>query len=657
MGEPLRALDGARAVLVRALKYGRGSRVDAEAVGHELVDDIVSALLLGHVGALAPAAVNDVKSGMRTLDGLRAVAQAWWVWRDAGPPYGLQVPAEVLREVALAADAWVRAFDGTPADVLLAYHEARLSLDRDARKDKGAFYTPSPVADELVASALSLVTRRPGKPPRILDPACGTGVFLVAAFRRLASAQIDQPMEGSLARRLALAGATLHGVDLDARAVDLARRAVILTVLDDPRVQEELALALAFPSTLAIARAVGGILHGDSLLGEDASLALHGDAVPLVKWSQSFSSAFATGGFDLVIGNPPFASFGGREGHALDPDLKAYLEAHHGTFRWPSLHGWFVAAAVRLWARDTVAFVLPEQVFHLEGYADLRRLVGEHFVVREAKTLDADTFGEAVAPSATVTLKRSDDARPESERARPWLVPSRPFGLEHLIARGSSLRGWFVDCGIRTTDRGSQVRRIGAASAEDSGNWVPVLEGKDIGLWRTSPPRVEVRLGEGVYSGAEKRYDSFAYVIRQTAAYPICAKKSGARYFRNSLLGVTTPDGASCDVRFVVAFLNARLGRYLYAVLVQESAQRVFPQVKLGALAKLPIRFPEGVEERALHDRIVVLADARFGSVSGSNEALAIEADIDVLMEQLHEIDDELREEMASRLRVLPPPP
>lgn len=651
MQDLVRALEGARGALARSLERDPQGRAKASARAYDTVDEVVSALLLGHEGVLGRGLLEDLRSGDRTLEALHVVAQTWWTWR--APASTVPMAVEPLHEVVAAADAWVEAFDGTPAEVLLACHELRLAGDREARRQAGAFYTPAPVAEALVEEALRTVTRKPGKPPRFLDPACGTGVFLVAAFRRLADAQIDQPMEGSFARRLALAAATIHGVDCDARAVDLARRALLLTVLDDPRVHEELALALAFPSSAAIVRAVGGIVHGDSLLVEGATpLAqeLLASGAPPVHWSKTFSSAIAAGGFDVVVGNPPFASYAGREGKPIAPELRAHLEAHHGDFRWPSLHGWFLATAARFWGRDTLALVMPEQVCHLAGYTDLRTHVGERFELRRAVRLHDETFGDAVAPSATLVFKRRAAAAANAEG--PWLSPERPRALDRLIDRGSSLRGWFLDCGIRTTDRTTQVRRMGEGQA--GGEWVPVLEGKDIGLWRTQAPRVEVRVGEGVHVAPRSRYDRVSFVIRQTAAYPVCARKVGAEYFRNSLLGLAAPEDARCDARYVVAFLNSRLGRYLYVVLVQEAAQRVFPQVKLAALARLPVRMPEGPAEQALHDRIVTLAERRLSPRLESAHALEIEAEIDTAIEDLHGVDDELRAAMVERLASVP---
>ena len=658
-------LEGARAQLVRSVRQPNKTADAVDAEGHDLVDGLVAALLMCRIGALSAATEKDLLSGERTLEALRVVSKFWWVWRGVDETIGWKFADEAVGSVALAAASWIDSFDGSAAEVLFACHEGRLAGNEGDRKNKGAFYTPMPVALALVKAGLDATDASHGRPPRILDPACGAGVFLVAAFRTLAGEVLESPVDGSLARRLALAKASLHGIDLDARAVDVAKRAVIISIIDDPAVQEELALALTFPETSALAQAVSGIHVGDSLLGADAPPEARLPGVPVVDWPTVFTSAMAAGGFDLVVGNPPFASFAGREARSIDPVVRAYLTTRHHSLRWPALHSWFVASAVRSLSRDVVAFVLPEQVFHLDGYADLRALAAERFTVVQARRLDEKTFADAATPSGTIVLKRFAETvmgaltAPDHKPPLPalWLAPERPPSVDRMIARGGSLRAWLSDVGIRTTNRKEQVRVIAPSPVDDQKEWVPALEGKDIGAWRTNAPRIEVCLGGGAIVRPKSRYEVVSYVIRQTAAYPICAQRVGVVYFRNSLLALTAPEGAPCDVRYVAAVLNSRLGRYLYAVLVQESAQRVFPQVKVGALARIPIRFPEGEDEWALHQQIVGLVDARLLKKAGSKAARSLDAALDAAVETLHGVDEALRPIIVERLRGLPPPP
>jgi hypothetical protein len=116
-----------------------------------------------------------------------------------------------------------------------------------ARKQTGTFYTPQPLADFVVRRTLAPLTE--GAPAdailalRVLDPAMGSGAFLVAACRFLAQAYEDALVdEGRLAPadidddtradvRRAIAERCLYGVDRNPTAVQVARLSLWLTAL------------------------------------------------------------------------------------------------------------------------------------------------------------------------------------------------------------------------------------------------------------------------------------------------------------------------------------------------------------------------------------------------------------------------------------------
>ena len=175
---------------------------------------------------------------------------------------------------------------GAVYETLLDYEprieRGALSLQRGSavRKATGTFYTPQPIADYLVRSTLGPLVR--DAPPdrilqlRIVDPAMGSGAFLVSACRYLAGAyeralvraggchpaDIDDAERATI-RRL-VAERCLYGVDLNPMAVQLAR----------------LSLWLA---TLAADRPLSFLDHrlqtGDSLLGTWLSHLRHPPAV------------------------------------------------------------------------------------------------------------------------------------------------------------------------------------------------------------------------------------------------------------------------------------------------------------------------------------------------------------------------------------------
>jgi SAM-dependent methyltransferase len=161
-----------------------------------------------------------------------------------GTSWGPRGPEQV--RVALA--PW-RA-DGAQQQ-LGAVHESLLA----GRKEAGAFYTPPFLVEHLLDETL-VPLLSPGCRVRVLDPACGTGAFLVPAARRIAE-ETGLP--------LAEAISCVHGIDLDPVAVEIAR---FLLWLEEPSV----------PRSVLDAH----LLVGDGLeLDADAS-------------------------YDAVVGNPPF---------------------------------------------------------------------------------------------------------------------------------------------------------------------------------------------------------------------------------------------------------------------------------------------------------------------------------------------------------------
>ena len=203
---------------------------------------------------------------------------------DAGKRAGA-VAERTEHKLTGRADAALRQA-GTVEDVVAAL-EGRIDRDAtpdvvpaqtpvlqptDERRRSGSHYTPSTLTGPIVADALRPLFSRPGPPPapdrildlKILDPAMGSGAFLVEACRQLAGKLVDAwhahggppaipPDEDELlhARRL-VARHCLYGVDKNAMAVDLARLSLWL---------------VTFAKDHEFTFVDHALLHGDALTG------------------------------------------------------------------------------------------------------------------------------------------------------------------------------------------------------------------------------------------------------------------------------------------------------------------------------------------------------------------------------------------------------
>ena len=145
------------------------------------------------------------------------------------------------------------------------------------------------------------ICHRIDSPPsawRMLDPSCGDGSFVLAVLAELAATDHD---------RLSLIRDCVFGVDVDPIAIESLKKRVSEWVSSDDDRTDELNRVLDT-----------NFLCGDALLGEDwlafneDSLNQHGRLAnvasfpPAIQWASAFPSVAQEGGFDLVIGNPPY---------------------------------------------------------------------------------------------------------------------------------------------------------------------------------------------------------------------------------------------------------------------------------------------------------------------------------------------------------------
>lgn len=185
-------------------------------------------------------------------------------------------------------------------EALLSLHpsvdaQGRFRLEEgrgSARKSSGSYYTPAEVVDRMLdltlMPTLREAARRGGErgilSVRICDPSCGTGNFVIAAARRMG-------------RFLAMARTALRppGPGLISKATRDVLRACIFAVDVDP---------LAVEACRALLGAEGN--NNAAVLRALQQNITCGDALSL-DWQQRFPGVFGLqGGFDVVVGNPPF---------------------------------------------------------------------------------------------------------------------------------------------------------------------------------------------------------------------------------------------------------------------------------------------------------------------------------------------------------------
>lgn len=188
---------------------------------------------------------------------------------------------------------------------LLSKSRKGLTLDVSAkkRKEQGIYYTPSYIEDYIVEQALKPVLDKCHsvaelKSIKVLDPACGSGSFLIKAMEMIEKKYVDFGARKGEGIRLQVLLDNIYGVDLDEKAVEIARLNLVINSLE---------------TRMKLPGLEQHIKNGNSLIsGTDEELKKYfgknfRDKKPF-NWEEEFPEVFnrANPGFDVIIGNPPY---------------------------------------------------------------------------------------------------------------------------------------------------------------------------------------------------------------------------------------------------------------------------------------------------------------------------------------------------------------
>ncbi len=198
-------------------------------------------------------------------------------------------------------------FNHIPIELISEIYGSFLSK-KDGKKNikNGAVYTPPYLVDFLVDMCMPLPTNKTEAEEinlqyKILDPSCGSGVFLVSAYKRLIEwYKIKHSSKSpNLEQLSSLLVDNIYGVDINAEAVELALFSLTLALLDNlaPKAIWE---DLEFPN-----------LKDENLFQKDffeLIVRYYYDKETLFPFSPSYKKLFKEN-FQLVIGNPPFMSY------------------------------------------------------------------------------------------------------------------------------------------------------------------------------------------------------------------------------------------------------------------------------------------------------------------------------------------------------------
>ena len=275
---------------------------------------------------------------------------------------------------------------------------AKLESSKTHRKEQGIYYTPSYIVDYIVKNTVGeyIKTHTPEeiRKVRILDPACGSGSFLIRAYKELENywiknsdfAQLTLDSEEFYSKKVEILKNNIFGVDLDPKAVEIVQLNLLLQISERKR---------RLPLLQSNIKIGNSLIHDPSVSDK------------AFKWEEEFAEIMKEGGFDIVIGNPPYV----RIQNLDDKEIEHFNDTFKSAFKNYDIYLLFVEKSLKLLRpRGEIGFIIPSKFVNSDYGLGLRNLISETKTLHKFVDFkDIQIFGDATNYTCLLFLRNSEN--------------------------------------------------------------------------------------------------------------------------------------------------------------------------------------------------------------------------------------------------------
>jgi type I restriction-modification system DNA methylase subunit len=317
-------------------------------------------------------------------------------------------------------------------DLGIAAQTYTLTAKKERRKEQGIYYTPKIITDFIVRETVGrYLEENAGYADKlhnikILDPACGSGSFLIRAYDELLkyhARELNKPLEKlDQWERLPILTNSIFGVDLDKQAVEITRLNLLLR-------------SLAHREPLPFLG--DNIKQGNSLISGDEELEKYFGAgwqnQHPFNWQDEFTGIMSKGGFDIVIGNPPYIRQ--EQISEYKPLWQKDFECYDGA---ADIYVYFFERGLQLLKEGgLLAYITPNKYFR-SGYGQkLREYLSTKTTILQIIDFgDAPVF-EAITYPSIVVLRKSKPPEKNQTKIFTW-NPNQPLSNFSVLVKSDN---------------------------------------------------------------------------------------------------------------------------------------------------------------------------------------------------------------------------
>ncbi len=648
------------------------------------------------------------------------------------------------------------AFDVMPVEILgTAYeqflgkviritpaHHAKIEEKPEVRKAGGVYYTPQYIVDYIVKNTVGKLVD--GKTPKqvsdikIVDPACGSGSFLLGAYQYLldfhknyysnnGTLRLVHPSKGRKTDMLTPSGNlttaekkrillnNIYGVDIDVSAVEVTKLSLLLKCMEG-ETNASIANQFSMFHERVLPSLENNIKCGNSLISTDylkVNLFEVDKKIKPFDWEKAFpevfnrkivkkeddlkviagkakehaqkameyaselenklsvlnepDSVYYNGGFDAVIGNPPWVSLNGKFGNdILNTQAQQYLiSKYQGNTYMPNLYEYFVHKGLELInSNGLFSFIVPDRLGFNNQFISLRKKLLQHYKVEEL--LYKAPFPGIVTDTLIFrfsNIKKTEDTykinvgefgkETQTKTNKEYLHdPEYQFLYESSDNASKILYKIFLSrkCkplgDIAETTSGFGGKSTEITDSRGNQKQIEVIRGRSIQKFSNVTPYYFEFKKENITGRTtdQKKLGVKEKVLLRKTGYPIIATYDESGIYPEQSLYFIFNNKSKNSLKYFTALINSKLFQFVYINRLVTNKDST-PQLKKVDLDKFPVLVCEleSQTEKNKHDEIVKLVDLLL-KLNEEKQTTKLQSNIEQIQIRINYCEDRINE-------------